>query len=68
MSIVANIDANHHNRMANSVDPDEMAHYEPSHQDLHYLQRYLVLVCRVERDKESIHLQIKKGMHILFYC
>ena len=22
---------------ANSVDPDEMAHNEPSHQDLHYL-------------------------------
>ena len=22
---------------ANSVDPDETAHYEPSHQDLHYL-------------------------------
>ena len=27
------------NRMANNVDPDEMAHYEPSHQDLHCLQR-----------------------------
>ena len=27
--------------MANSVDPDEMAHYEPSHLDLHCLQRYL---------------------------
>ena len=26
------------NRMANSVDPDETAHNEPSHQDLHYLQ------------------------------
>ena len=23
---------------ANSVDPDEMAHYEPSHLDLHCLQ------------------------------
>ena len=29
------------NQMANSVDSDEMAHYEPSHQDLHYLQRYM---------------------------
>ena len=28
--------------MANSVDPDETAHYEPSHQDLHCLQRYLI--------------------------
>ena len=27
--------------MANSVDPDEMAHYEPSHLDLHCLQRCL---------------------------
>ena len=29
------------NRTANSVDPDEMAHYEPSHLDLHCLHRYL---------------------------
>ena len=28
--------------MANSVNPDETAHYEPSHLDLHYLQRYLI--------------------------
>ena len=27
--------------MANSVDPDEMAHYEPSHLALHCLQKYL---------------------------
>ena len=26
--------------MANNVDPDEMAHYEPSHLDLHCLQQY----------------------------
>ena len=26
--------------MANSVDPDETAHYEPSHLDLHCLHRY----------------------------
>ena len=29
------------NRMANGVDPDEMAHYEPSHPGLHCWQRYL---------------------------
>ena len=28
--------------MANSVDPDETARYEPSHLDLRCLQRYLV--------------------------
>ena len=27
------------NRMSNSVDPDEMAHHEPSHYDLHCLQK-----------------------------
>ena len=27
--------------MANSVDPDEMAHYELSHLDLHCLQKHL---------------------------
>ena len=29
-------------RMANSADPHEMAHYEASHLDLHYWHRYLV--------------------------
>ena len=29
------------NGMANSVDPDETARYEPSHLDLHCLHRYL---------------------------
>ena len=28
-------------KMASSVDPDEMAHYEPSHLDLHCLHWYL---------------------------
>ena len=28
------------NRMANRVDPDEMAHNKPSHLDLHCLQKY----------------------------
>ena len=34
--------------MSNSVDPDETAHFEPSHQDLHYLQKN-ILVCMAER-------------------
>ena len=29
------------NQMANSVAPDEMAHYESSHLDLNCLHRYL---------------------------
>ena len=36
--------------MANNVDLDELAHYEPSHRDLHCLHRY-ALVCRDERVK-----------------
>ena len=38
------------NRMANSVVPDVMAHYESSHQDVHSLQKF-VSVCRAERVK-----------------
>ena len=50
MSIVANRGVSqNYSRKANSVDPDEMAYYEPSHQDLHSLHRYLVLVCQAER-------------------
>ena len=29
------------NRVANSVDPDDTAHYVPFHQDLHCLQKYI---------------------------
>ena len=43
MSIVANRDVSQkQNRMANSVGLDETAHYEQSHQDLHFLHMYLV--------------------------
>ena len=34
--------------MANSVDPDEAARYEPSHLDLHCFAKVFVLVCRDE--------------------
>ena len=27
--------------MTNSLDLDETAHYEPSHMDIHFLQKYL---------------------------
>ena len=37
--------------MANSVDPDEMAHNEPSHQDLHGMQKGPAFVSRTERVK-----------------
>ena len=37
--------------MANSVDPDETAHDEPSHLDLHFLQKESVLAYKVEMVK-----------------
>ena len=37
--------------MSNSVDPDEMAHYEPSHLDLHCLQKTIIIACGSERVK-----------------
>ena len=36
-------------RMSNSVDPDEMAHYEPSHLDLRCLQKPIIIACGSER-------------------
>ena len=37
------------NRMPKSVDPDETARYEPSHLDLHFLQRYLYWSVRMKK-------------------
>ena len=37
--------------MSNSVDPDETAHYEPSHLDLRCLQQPTIIACGSERDK-----------------
>ena len=35
--------------MANSVDPDETVPYEPSRQELHYLQKYVCWAEKVNR-------------------
>ena len=35
--------------MSNSVDPDERAHYEPSHLDLCCLQKPIIIACGSER-------------------
>ena len=37
--------------MSNSVDPDEIAHYEPSHLDLRCLQKSIIIACGSERVK-----------------
>ena len=40
------------NKIANRLDSDATVPHEPSHMDVHCLQRYNVLVCRVERVSE----------------
>ena len=53
------------NRLINSVDPDETAHFEPSHLDLHCLHKYLywsiglkglIFVCALFIKKNQQHL------------
>ena len=39
--------------MSNSVDPDETAHYKPSHQDLCCLQKLIIIACGNERVKNN---------------
>ena len=52
------ISVKNQNRMANNVDPDETAHNELSHQDLHYLQKNVLFMA--ERVKEK-YLVISMG-------
>ena len=40
--------------MSNIVDPDEKAHYEPSHQDLCCLQKSVITACGRERVNPSM--------------
>ena len=39
--------------MSNSVDPDETAHYEPSHLDLRCLQKPIIIAFGSERVKKN---------------
>ena len=45
--------------MANSVDPDETAHYEPSDLELHCLQRYLYWSAGMKRFNPMTILVLK---------
>ena len=40
--------------MSNSVGPDEMGHYEPSHLDLRFLQKPIMIAYGSERVEELI--------------
>ena len=57
--------------MSNSVDPDETAHNEPSHLDLHCLQKPITMACgneRVERStfKNKIFTPKERGQILSF--
>ena len=44
--------------MWNSVDPDETAHYEPSHLDLCCLLKPIIIACGGERLNSQFHINI----------
>ena len=54
--------------MANSVDPDETARYEPSHQDLHCLQRYLYWSSGMKELKSMSVLVVKYEKVIILFA
>ena len=43
--------------MPNSVDPDETAHYEPSHLNLRCLQKSIIFACGSEKVKLVLHIK-----------
>ena len=61
------------NRMTNSVDPDEMAHCELSHQDLQFAEKlfwssrlkglYMIVFIFIDTENPKIRFQVK-----LFAC
>ena len=44
--------------MTNSVDPDEMAHYEPSHLDLQCLHRYWFWFAELKGPNRALHFEV----------
>ena len=55
------------NYMANSEDPDETAHNEPSHQDLHCLQNNLSQSTGLEGSRHSLFARKLPG-HTGLFC
>ena len=61
--------------MSNSVDPDETAHYEPSHLDLRCLQKPIIIAYGNERiNKANTSFQLmskrvitKSSTHLCFH-
>ena len=43
-------------KMSNSVDPDETAHYEPVHLNLRCLQKPIIIACGSEGINSEYHL------------
>ena len=53
--------------MSNSRDPDETAHHELSHLDLHCLQKPIVIAHGCEIGKVPSHLQLMTFLNFLFF-
>ena len=64
MSIVANrISVKNLELMANCVDPDETAHYEPSHLELHCLHKHLFWSTRLKRLNDFFFIILLLTLH-----
>ena len=50
--------------MGNSVDPDGTAHYEPSHQNLHCLHRYLFWSAVLKEFIENLNLMLVSLLNV----
>ena len=48
--------------MSNNVDLDETVHYDPSHLDLHCLQKSIIIACGSERVKCSDRMANNVGL------
>ena len=44
--------------MSNSIDPDEMVHYELSHLDLCCLQKPIIITCGSENCRPNLNLSV----------
>ena len=51
--------------MSNNTDPDETAHYEPSHLDLHCFQKPIVIVKSYYANNETYALT---DLSYVFFC
>ena len=52
--------------MSNSVEPDETAHYEPSHLDLRCLQKRIVIAYDSEKVNDNCQFEFYRHKQFIF--